>query len=288
MKGETLMKALKLEHKELTLSICKAIETCYKNDKSTQAEITGLYFTIGQNITQQGEKAYIPHLEKVLTEKYAQIKGFSMRNLRRMRDFYLTYENNAQLLSQALMLGWTQNTVILEYIKVPADREFYIGFAIINSLSKSALITAIESNIKDVAPQESESPIVRATVEPVCQSKDIHEELQANAHKTSVADFSRKCDTAMEMEKKSPIARATAEPVCHNKGIHEEVSATNIQSNDWGMMNKFVDIIKNVNLSEISQSLHTSIMCLWRNNCALHKRDLFFMEMRGEKATIPI
>lgn len=46
--------------------------------------------------------------------KYPQVHGFSPRNLRRMRDFYRTYENHPAAMSLAMELGWTQNVVIME------------------------------------------------------------------------------------------------------------------------------------------------------------------------------
>ena len=103
----------------------------------------------------------------MIKETYPITKGFSTRNLRRMRDFYLTFENTPQLLSKTLNLSWTQNTVILEYIENPEDRAFYIDLAIQKSLSKSALINAIERNFKDTHGTDTQIETVCHPVAPV-------------------------------------------------------------------------------------------------------------------------
>jgi hypothetical protein len=73
-----------------------------------------LYAVIGEQICAQGEKAFVVHLAEALATQFPQRKGFSPRNLRRMRDFYHLYENSPSLMAQAMELGWTQNTMILE------------------------------------------------------------------------------------------------------------------------------------------------------------------------------
>ena len=73
-----------------------------------------LYCEIGKAVSQRTEKGAAVAAAEYLTKKYPNVQGFSPRNLRRMRDFYRTYEDQPALLSLALKLGWTQNVVILE------------------------------------------------------------------------------------------------------------------------------------------------------------------------------
>lgn len=73
-----------------------------------------LYCEIGKAVSQRTEKGAAVAAAEFLAKKCPDAQGFSPRNLRRMRDFYRAYENDPQMLSLALQLGWTQNVVILE------------------------------------------------------------------------------------------------------------------------------------------------------------------------------
>lgn len=141
------MKALKRNSALYLEQISSAVAECYKEDeKPCNRTLLDLYARIGQCICRQGEKAFIPHLAEMLAERFPSLKGFSLRNLRRMRDFYRTYENNPTLMSRAQSLGWTQNAVILECCETEAQRSFYICLATERNLSKLALMKAIQED----------------------------------------------------------------------------------------------------------------------------------------------
>ena len=74
------------------------------------------------------------------------MKGFSPRSLRRMRDFYRTYENHSALLSRAMKLGWIQNVVIMEADLSMDLREWYMKAAKQFGWSKNELIANIAAN----------------------------------------------------------------------------------------------------------------------------------------------
>lgn len=100
------MKALKNESTLYVEQITSAISDCYpQNTEPTDEELMMLYSFIGKNICTQGEKAFVVHLAEQLSEQFPMLKGFSPRNLRRMRDFYHTYESNSSLMSNAQALS---------------------------------------------------------------------------------------------------------------------------------------------------------------------------------------
>lgn len=141
------MKALKKNSALYLEQIASAIAEGYeKDEKPCNRALLELYTRIGQCICCQGEKAFIPHLAEMLADRFPLLKGFSLRNLRRMRDFYRTYENNPALMDRAQSLGWTQNAVILEYCETDEQRSFYIGLATERNLSKLALMKAIQED----------------------------------------------------------------------------------------------------------------------------------------------
>ena len=86
-----------------------------------------LYCEIGRAVCRRTEKGAAVMASEYLNKNYPDIKGFSPRNLRRMRDFYRTYENHPSLLSRALKLGWIQNVVIMEADLTLELREWYIN-----------------------------------------------------------------------------------------------------------------------------------------------------------------
>ena len=73
-----------------------------------------LYFEIGRAVCARPEKGAAVMAAEYLQANYPECKGFSPRNLRRMREFYRSYADNSELRAMALKLGWTQNAVILE------------------------------------------------------------------------------------------------------------------------------------------------------------------------------
>lgn len=142
------MKTLKKESGIYIEQIVSAIQICYaETDAPTDRALMQLYAVIGEQICAQGEKAFVVHLAETLAMQFPQRKGFSPRNLRRMRDFYCTYENSPSLMAQAMELGWTQNTMILECCKTNEQRSFYMRLAAAEQFSKLALAKAIEENI---------------------------------------------------------------------------------------------------------------------------------------------
>ena len=73
-----------------------------------------LYYEIGRLVSGRQEKGAAVAAAEYLRGTYPDIPGFSPRNLRRMREFFRTYENAPEVLTEAMALGWTQNVVILE------------------------------------------------------------------------------------------------------------------------------------------------------------------------------
>ena len=105
-----------------------------------------LYCGIGKAVCQRTEKGAAVMASEYLNKQYPDVKGFSPRSLRRMRDFYRTYENHPVLLSQAMELGWIQNMVIMETELTMELREWYMKAAKQFGWSKSELIGNIAEN----------------------------------------------------------------------------------------------------------------------------------------------
>ena len=115
-----------------------------------------LYYEIGKAVCQRTEKGAAVMASEYLNKCYPDVKGFSPRSLRRMRDFYRTYENHSALLSRAMKLGWIQNVVIMEADLTMALREWYMKAAEQFGWSKTELIASIIENAHENIILETE------------------------------------------------------------------------------------------------------------------------------------
>ena len=102
-----------------------------------------LYCGIGKAVCRRTEKGAAVMASEYLNQHYPDAKGFSPRSLRRMRDFYRTYENHPALLARAMKLGWTQNVVIMEVDLSMELREWYVRAALQFGWSKIELMEQI-------------------------------------------------------------------------------------------------------------------------------------------------
>lgn len=105
-----------------------------------------LYCEIGKAVCRRTEKGAAVMAAEYLNKQYPDVKGFSPRSLRRMRDFYRTYEDHPVLLSRAMKLGWIQNVVIMEVELTMELREWYMKAVKQFDWSKTELIANIAAN----------------------------------------------------------------------------------------------------------------------------------------------
>ena len=100
---------------------------------------------IGKVIHQRPEKGAAVAAAEFLQANFPDRTGFSPRNVRRMRDFYRTYENDQTLLRLAMKIGWTLNVVIMEAELTRDARHWYLRKANAGGPSKAELLEMIES-----------------------------------------------------------------------------------------------------------------------------------------------
>lgn len=139
-----------------------------------------LYCVIGKAVCRRTEKGAAFMASEYLNNQYPDVKGFSPRSLRRMRDFYRTYENHSALLSRAMKLGWIQNVVIMEADLTMELREWYMKAAEPFGWSKTELIANIA--------MKAHENIVLAIEDEVCYIVE-QEEKQTDFNKNLSADI---------------------------------------------------------------------------------------------------
>ena len=104
-----------------------------------------LYFAIGRAVCARPEKGAAVMAAEHLQASCPESKGFSPRNLRRMREFYRAYADSRELQALALKLGWTQNVAILEGCEGSQERAWYLRAALEHRWTKTELMEQIQA-----------------------------------------------------------------------------------------------------------------------------------------------
>ena len=109
-----------------------------------------LYWFVGKAISQKVQseawgKGVVTELAKYITSNAPEIKGFSDKNLWRMKQFYETYEGNEKLSALPRVLTWTHNVIILSRCKTQEEREFYLVQAASEKWSSRVLERQIDA-----------------------------------------------------------------------------------------------------------------------------------------------
>jgi predicted nuclease of restriction endonuclease-like (RecB) superfamily len=110
-----------------------------------------LYWQIGQTISQKVSseswgKSVVSELANYITQNAPEIKGFSDKNLWRMKQFYETYQSDPKLSPLVRELPWTHNTIIFSRCKSAEEREYYLRLCIKEHYSKRELERQISSS----------------------------------------------------------------------------------------------------------------------------------------------
>ena len=93
-----------------------------------------LYWQIGQRISHKVAAAewgdgVVAQLAHYLAQTQPGLRGFTRRNLFRMRQFYEAYPTAEMVSALLTQLPWTHHLIILSQSKRPEEREFYLRLA---------------------------------------------------------------------------------------------------------------------------------------------------------------
>lgn len=115
-------------------------------------ELVLLYWRIGRQILEQqclegwGSKV-IDRRSLDLRREFPEMKGLSSRNLKYMRAFYEAYPDETIVQQLAAQIPWFHNCVLLDKVKRPEERVWYIRQNISHGWSRNVLIHQIESGL---------------------------------------------------------------------------------------------------------------------------------------------
>jgi predicted nuclease of restriction endonuclease-like (RecB) superfamily len=116
---------------EITQLIESARQHAYQAVNTALIELywqVGAYLSAKIKAAEWGE-GVVEQLAQHLASTQPGLKGFTRRNLFRMRQFYEAYQDASLVSALLTQLPWTHNLIILSRSKRPQEREFYLKMA---------------------------------------------------------------------------------------------------------------------------------------------------------------
>ena len=121
----------------------------YKAVVSMNRELILLYYRIGQIINEHkswGNK-FIQNLAADIRIAFPNVTGYSERNLKYMAKFAAEYPDEEFVQTASAQIPWSHNIAIIEKVKNPEKRKWYIKKTSENGWSYNVLVHQIESSL---------------------------------------------------------------------------------------------------------------------------------------------
>ncbi len=136
--------------------------------KAVNAELINLYWNIGAYISKKIEQSewgdsVVTELASFIQTNEPDIKGFSDKNIWRMKQFYETYKDFPKLSPLVREISWTNNLLIFSRCKTNEEMEFYLKLVKQESYSKRELDRQISASFfeRTMLGNSKLSPAVR-------------------------------------------------------------------------------------------------------------------------------
>lgn len=136
--------------------------------KAVNAELINLYWNIGEYISKKIEQSewgdsVVTELANFIQTHEPEIKGFSDKNIWRMKQFYETYKDFPKLSTLLREISWSHNLAIFSRCKTAEEREFYLKCAKQENYSKRELDRQISASLfeRTMIGNSKLSPAVR-------------------------------------------------------------------------------------------------------------------------------
>jgi len=147
--------------------------------KSVNTELIDLYWKIGEYISKKIETAewgqsIVDQLAKYLDRNEPDLKGFSNKNLWRMKQFYESYKDSPILSTLLREISWSHNLSIFSRCKTTEEREFYLKLAKNENYSFRELERQITSGVfeRTMIGNSKVSTVLRETYPEINSFKD--------------------------------------------------------------------------------------------------------------------
>ena len=138
--------------------------------KAVNSELINLYWNIGEYISKKIEQSewgdsVVTELAIFIQTHEPEIKGFSDKNIWRMKQFYETYKDFSKLSPLVREISWTNNLLIFSRCKSLEEIEFYLKLVKQENYSKRELDRQISASLfeRTRIGNTKLSPLVRAS-----------------------------------------------------------------------------------------------------------------------------
>jgi predicted nuclease of restriction endonuclease-like (RecB) superfamily len=152
VKNKIMKEAASLSYQPFLIEVLAKIRQArYEMLKTVSKQTVLLYWEIGKSVSEKVSsekwgKSVVEQLSKDLQTEFPGIRGFSARNIWRMKTFYEVYNTNEKLTPLVAEIGWVQNCLIIEKCKDDIQKEFYLRKTKQMGWSKADLIDKIKKN----------------------------------------------------------------------------------------------------------------------------------------------
>lgn len=136
--------------------------------KAVNVELINLYWNIGEYISKKIEQSewgdsVVTELANFIQTQEPEIRGFSDKNIWRMKQFYETYKDFPKLSPLVREISWTNNLLIFSRCKTIEEMEFYLKIVKQENYSKRELDRQISASFfeRTMIGNSKLSPAVR-------------------------------------------------------------------------------------------------------------------------------
>lgn len=136
--------------------------------RAVNAELINLYWNVGEYVSTKLEKSewgesVVADLANYIKYKEPEIKGFSDKNIWRMKQFYETYKDFPKLSALVREISWTHNLAIFSRCKTSEEREFYLKITKEENYSSRELERQISASLfeRKIIGNEKLSAVLR-------------------------------------------------------------------------------------------------------------------------------
>jgi len=141
--------ALENQFSEVIILIKKLRTAAFK---AVNMELINLYWQVGAYVSKRIEaaewgKSVVQKLALYIEQAEPDVKGFSDKNLWRMKQFYETYKNHENLSAMLREISWTNNLTILSRAKSIQEKEFYLRLCVKEKYSSRELERQMNSGL---------------------------------------------------------------------------------------------------------------------------------------------
>lgn len=117
--------------KQFTEIITLIRQAHFEAFKLVNTTLIDLYWNIGRYISQRTEsegwgKSTVKKLAGFIQRQEPGLKGFSDKNLWRMKQFFETYKDFPKLSAMVREINWTNNLIIFSRTNSIEEKEFYL------------------------------------------------------------------------------------------------------------------------------------------------------------------